>query len=160
MAIPSIRKNKMEFDVESFMFDVTAALAHGSSQRLGRAEDAEDDKPTMYDTASGEEAFSAYEEFLQYPSDECSNTPSVPRSLRSASVQSVEFLASKWQNYVSEDSEESVDGTPAMFDIGMFRFFVFRRHGLNIYVFAHSSSRGYEYRTHNFPLQAAPGSFT
>jgi hypothetical protein len=124
----------MEFDVESFMFDVTAALAHGSPQQLGhrRGNADEDEEATTIENTLGDEPFSAYEEFFQYPLDEHSNAPSVTRCSRRDSVQSVEFLTSTGQDNDLEDADKVKDSPPAYFDFGMFKFLVLDGHGVDI----------------------------
>lgn len=93
----------MEFDVESFMSDVTAALS--SQQSRGPEVDGDHE--------------AAFDDFLQYPSDECGNTPIAARSSRRSSVQSVELLDSnKRVNGFEDQSDFRADG-PTFLDLGM-----------------------------------------
>jgi hypothetical protein len=81
----------MEFDVESFMSDVTAALAHESPGGWAEA--------TAENEASPHGDDSEYEEFIQYPSEESSDPPP--------------------DSYEFEVSNEGPGVEPALFDLGM-----------------------------------------
>ena len=84
-------KDKMEFDVESFMSDVTAALSHESPE--GWAE------VTAEDEANPHGDNSEYEEFIQYPAEESSDPPP--------------------DSYGFEVSNECLGVEPALFDLCM-----------------------------------------
>ena len=81
----------MEFDVESFMSDVTAALSHESPE--GWAE------VTAEDEANPHGDNSEYEEFIQYPAEESSDPPP--------------------DSYGFEVSNECLGVEPALFDLCM-----------------------------------------
>ena len=101
----------MEFDVESFMYDVTAALAHGSPhQQEGRREDNE---AIPQADSPEEEPLTEYEEFIQYPSDDAA------RSSRCGSLQSAEFVMASGDNTTFEYPAELQVNPPAVLDLGM-----------------------------------------
>lgn len=65
----------MEFDVDSFISEVTAALDHGSPQAPSGPAEGENGWANCRLYTSDRESFSAFEDFFQYPSDEHTSTP-------------------------------------------------------------------------------------
>ena len=150
----------MEFDVETFMSDVTTALAQGSPQRLGTRTQREEIEAIPHGDTLGEESFSSYEEFVQYPSDECATPPAI-RPSRCHSLQSVEFLSSVGRDNDDEDPEEFQAGNSTFFNFGMFNVTLLDRHNTNIWApYADLRRRGYEYRTDDFSLQTDADPFS
>jgi hypothetical protein len=131
LAKPSIQIGNMEFDVETFMSDVTTALAQGSPQRLGARTQREEIEAIPHEDTLGEELFSSYEEFVQYPSDECTTPPAI-RPSRRHSLQNVEFLSSMGQDNNDEDPDEFQAGNPTFFDLGISNVTLLDRHNTNI----------------------------
>ena len=121
----------MEFDVETFMSDVTAALAQGSVQPLEAQTVGEAGEGIRYDENLGEERFSNYEEFVHYPSDE-SITPPPRGTSRCQSLQSTQFPSPAAPNDDDEDADDFQAGTPAFFDIGMSDAIICGHPGANI----------------------------
>lgn len=109
----------MEFDVESFMSDVAAALDHESPQPPAGAAEGDYGKANPHLDTSDRAAFSAFEDFFQYPPDEHTNTPPAGRSSRSDSLRSVEFLSSRERRDGFEDPDESHNGAPVSIDLGV-----------------------------------------
>jgi hypothetical protein len=107
----------MEFHLESFMSEVTAALAYQSPQGLeGRRE--EDEEISEEHPLRGE-ILSAYDEFIQYPFDESVMMSPPARSLRHDRLQSVGVLESREDNNTLEHHNEPQTCSPNFFDLGM-----------------------------------------
>lgn len=110
----------MEFDQELFMSDVTAALgAHGSPNPLRESRE-EDGETVPPNNPSESEAFSAFEEFVQFPSDQGITTPSVARASSRNSLQSVEFVMAIEDHANFEYPEQLQDGL-SFIDLGRVR---------------------------------------
>jgi hypothetical protein len=78
-----------------------------------------EDEITYHVGTSDREPFSAFEEFLQYPSDECANTPAAVRSSRRGSQQRLDTLTSSGRKDDLERSDEFRENALALFNLGM-----------------------------------------
>lgn len=133
--------------MESFMSDVTAALAHGPPQRRRGPEEDE------YHEAE-------FDDFVQYPSDERGNTPAAARSSRRDSVQNLEFVGSYERMHDVDGQSESGDDGPAFLDLGMTNSYGSQRFSAlfcSLVFTANLCGFGYEYCNHSI---AAAGSFS
>lgn len=109
----------MEFHAGPFTPSGAAALVRHSPRLLGERPWGQDDANSQDEDFKGR-SFAAYDEFLQYPSDDSGSGPLVANSRRHSSRQSVEMLDPiEDDDNTRQHSDDSPDSWKPFFDLGM-----------------------------------------